>query len=65
MYSRIELAKRLLYGGYSNSLKTINKIINQSIENGFYEDENVLILACKEGSDYYDIYSFDLEWKEK
>ena len=55
----------ILKSGYSN-FRIINEVINQSIENGFYEDEKVLIMASKKGSGVYrDIYEFDFEWNKK
>ena len=64
MYNRLELAS-ILKNAYSD-LDTINEVINKSIENGFYEDEKVLIMASKKGSGVYrDIYEFDFEWNKK
>ena len=66
MYSRIELAANLMYGGIGKNIKEINKIIDKSIESGFYEDEKVLIMASKKKqSAYYELYEFDLEWKNR
>lgn len=64
MYNRLELAS-ILKNAYSD-FETINEVINKSIENGFYEDEKVLIMVSKKGSGVYrDIYEFDFEWNKK
>ena len=66
MLNRYELVSRLIYGGIAKTLSETNKIINKSIESGFYEDEKVLIMAVekREGT-YCKIYEFDLEWKNR